>query len=56
MADAELNLGGGGVSRPEGPSREGRGVASPPVGGGLGASPEKFLKKMMQNGAIWGAT
>ena len=52
MADPEVNLGGG-FSRPEGPSGEGTGGVSPAVGGGSwGASPEKILKKMVQNGAI----
>ena len=44
VADPEPNLGGG-FSRPEGPSGEGTGGVSPPVGGGSGASPEKILKK-----------
>ena len=54
MADPELNLGGGGGSRgPKGRVwrvREGRPL---PLVGVRGASPEKILKKMMQNGAIW---
>ena len=42
VGDSELNLGGGGgFSRREGPSGEGTGGVSPPVGGGLG----KILKK-----------
>ena len=39
VADPEVNLGGGGFSRPEGPSGE--------VTGGV--SPEKILKKKMQS-------
>ena len=52
MADLEVNLGGGRVSRPEGPSGEGTGGVSPPVGGGFGGLPRENFEKM-QNGAIW---
>ena len=52
VADAEPNLGGG-FSRPSGPSGEGRGGVSPPVGGGSGGLPRENFEKMMQNGAIW---
>ena len=45
--------GGGGFSRPEGPSGEGTGGVSPPVGGGSGGLPRENFEKMMQNGAIW---
>ena len=41
VADPELNLGGGGFSRPEGPSGEGTGGVSPPVGGGWGGPPPR---------------
>ena len=54
VADPELNLGG--VSRgPKG--RVGRVREGCPLAlvGVRGASPEKILKKMTQNGAIWGA-
>ena len=53
VADPELNLGGGGFSRPEGPSGEGTGGVSPRVGGGSGGLPRENFEKMMQNGAIW---
>ena len=46
---------GGVFSRPEGPSGEGTGGVSPPVGGGSGGLPRENFEKMMQNGAIWGA-
>ena len=45
--------GGGGFWRPEGPSGEGTGGVSPPVGGGSGGLPRENFEKMMQNGAIW---
>ena len=54
VADPELNLGGG-FSRLEGPSGEGTGGVSPPVGGGSGGLPRENFEKMMQNGAILGA-
>ena len=44
---------GGVFSRPEGPSGEGTGGVSPPVGGGSGGLPRENFEKMMQNGAIW---
>ena len=52
VADPEHNLGGV-FSRPEGPSGEGTGGVSPPVGGGSGGLPRENFEKMMQNGAIW---
>ena len=56
VADAELNLGGGGSRGPKGRvGRVGEGCPLPLVGV-RGPPPRKFLKKMMQNDAIWGAT
>ena len=55
VADPELNLGGGGFSRPEGPSGEGTGGLSPPVGGGSGGLHRENFEKMMQNCAFWSA-
>ena len=47
MADLEVNLGRV-FSRPEGPSGEGMGGVSPPVGGGSGVSPRENFEKMVQ--------